>query len=269
MGIAALVLGIIAMVIGWTGFGFIPGVIALVLGLIAFIKKKDKKGLVGAILGVVGSLTYFLTLLICSSILSSVSDSDSYATVPQTPTTQTTTPQTTTSYDIEGTSDIDVDELIGDIFGSDDKEDKKDKKDKEDEEEGKVKKNKDGKKFYEGDVVEGKNFRVTYLSKGVHTNTNQFVEIKPNMKIVYVEVEVENISNSDKIVASTSFDVYADGYECEWYCNLDEDLSATLSAGRKAKGKAFYIVPNDAKEIEFEFSDDPWSSKKIVLVYQE
>ena len=268
MGIAALVLGIIAMVIGWTGFGFIPGVIALVLGLISFIKKKDKKGLVGAILGVVGSLTYFLTLLICSSILSSVSDSGSYATVPQTTTTQTTTPQTTTSYDIEGTSDIDVDELIGDIFGSGDKEDKEDKKDKEDEEEGKVKKNKDGKKFYVGDVVKGDNWILTYKAKGDFKPDNMFYEAKPNTKLVYVEVEVENISGSDQIVAATSFHAYADNKECDWYCSK-EDLSATLSDGRKASGKAVFEVPKDAKTIEFEFNDNLWKSKKILLVVQE
>lgn len=260
MSVAALILGIVAIASGWKFIGVIPGVIGLILGLIAFLKNKDKMALVGMLLSIAGIASFIAVILVAY-----YQESKTPITYQTQPTvaqsTQTTTPADSgDSYQDLEDAKQEIADIWGDAFGTGDKE-------KEEDSEDGVKKNKQGKKFNVGDVIEGKNFKLTYVSKGVHTNTNQFYEAKPNTKIVYVEVEVENISKSDKIVASTSFEVYADGYECDWYCNIDEDLSATLSPGRKAKGKAFYVVPDDAKEIEFEFDDDVWSSDKIILVY--
>lgn len=247
MGVASLILGIVAIVLGWTGIGIIPGILSIIFGIVALTKKKDKKGLVGIILSAVGIASAIF--LFGSGVMAGIRDAKNSGN-----TIVANNNQTAVTGEEESTISW------GELF---------EQSDKEEEEESGVKKNKDGKKFYVGDVVEGTNWKVTYLNKGVHKNDNQFYEQKPNTKIVYIEVEVENISGSDQIVASTSFDCYADGYECDWYCNLDEDLSATLSPGRKSTGKAFFVVPDNAKEIEFEFSDDIWKDKKILFVYQE
>ena len=248
MGVASLILGIVAIVLGWTGIGIIPGILSIVFGIVALKKKDDKKGLVGIILSAVGlASAAFIFGRGFIAGMREVKDSSGTTVVAE-------KDKNSVTGEVESTISW------GDLF---------EQSDKEEEEKSGVKKNKDGKKFYVGDVVEGSNWKVTYLNKGVHINDNEFYEQKPNTKIVYIEVEVENISGSDQIVASTSFDCYADGYECDWYCNLDEDLSATLSPGRKSTGKAFFVVPDNAKEIEFEFSDDIWKDKKILFVYQE
>ncbi|MBR3039501.1 MAG: DUF4190 and DUF4352 domain-containing protein [Lachnospiraceae bacterium] len=247
MGVASLVLGIIAIATSWKVIGIIPGILSIIFGIIALVTKKDKMGLVGIILSVVG--------LLSAAVIFGIGIMEGLREV-QTPSGNTIVADNNQTTITEEESTFSWGELFG-------------QSSEEEEEETGVKKNKDGKKFYVGDVVEGSNWKVTYLNKGVHINDNEFYEQKPNTKIVYIEVEVENISGSDQIVASTSFDCYADGYECDWYCNLDEDLSATLSPGRKSTGKAFFVVPDNAKEIEFEFSDDIWKDKKILFVYQE
>jgi hypothetical protein len=48
----------------------------------------------------------------------------------------------------------------------------------------------------------------------------------------------------------------------------DEYLSATISSGRKAKGKVYYEVPKDAKDIELEYESSWLSSSKIVFLYK-
>lgn len=247
MGVASLVLGIIAIALGWTGVGIIPGILSIIFGILALTKKKDKKGLVGIILSVVG--------IGCAAFIFGRGFVKGMRAAQESSGTITVAEKEKDTGSDEEEIPFSWDDWYGDS-GS------------EEEEEQGVKKNKDGKKFYVGDVIEGSNWILTYVSKGDFPPDNQFYEPKPNTKLVYVEVEVENISGRDQIVAATSFDAYADGYECDWYCSK-EDLSATLSDGRKATGKAVFEVPKDAKEIEFEFNDNLWKSEKIILVFKE
>ena len=246
MGVASLVLGIIAIATSWKVIGIIPGILSIIFGIIALVTKKDKMGLVGIILSVVG--------LLSAAVIFGIGIMEGLREV-QTPSGNTIVADNNQTTITEEESTFSWGELFG-------------QSSEEEEEETGVKKNKDGKKFYVGDVIEGSNWILTYVDKGDFTPDNQFYEPKANTKLVYVEVEVENISGKDQIVASTSFEVYADSYECEWYCSK-EDLSATLSDGRKAKGKAVFEVPKDAKTIEFEFNDNLWKSEKIILVFKE
>lgn len=65
------------------------------------------------------------------------------------------------------------------------------------------------------------------------------------------------------------FSCYADGYDCESYYDFDqESLDATLSKGRKTKGKVLFEVPKDAKEIKIEYDINFITSDKIIFVYQ-
>ena len=52
----------------------------------------------------------------------------------------------------------------------------------------------------------------------------------------------------------------------EAYYGADEELSATLSAGRTTSGKVYFEVPKDAESIEFEYEMDFWDSKKAIFV---
>lgn len=46
----------------------------------------------------------------------------------------------------------------------------------------------------------------------------------------------------------------------------DDDLSASLSSGKKAKGALYFEVPSDAQSIVLEYNDNVWTSDKIVFV---
>lgn len=63
----------------------------------------------------------------------------------------------------------------------------------------------------------------------------------------------------------SSFDCYADGINCDQTFIREDDLNATLSAGRKCKGSVTFEVPNNASVIEVEYLSDYWTSNRVVL----
>ena len=60
-------------------------------------------------------------------------------------------------------------------------------------------------------------------------------------------------------------DCYADGLNCKAVYYRDDELSATLSAGRKAKGTVTFEVPIDAEVIEVEYLSNYWTSNRVVF----
>ena len=82
---------------------------------------------------------------------------------------------------------------------------------------------------------------------------------------VYIELEVENTSNSDQSISYFSFDCFADGSACPGYYGLENELSAELSAGRKAQGCVAFEVPIDAQTIEVEYETNVWTDKRVVF----
>ena len=119
-----------------------------------------------------------------------------------------------------------------------------------------------------GDVIETKYLRISYLSSGEFISDNQFIEPKEGNKFIYCEFEFENISDSDRVVSSWDFNCFADDNSCEECYYGDEDLQATLSAGRKTKGKIYYEVPENAENIEIEYDASWLSSNKIIFLYK-
>ena len=118
-----------------------------------------------------------------------------------------------------------------------------------------------------GDVYEeADSIKITYLSCEDYKSDNMFVEPKAGYHFVSVELEFENLGTSDITVSSmVSFDCYADGVNCDQTFIRDDDLSATISAGRKAKGTLTFEVPDDASVVELEFVDNVWTSDRIVF----
>lgn len=119
-----------------------------------------------------------------------------------------------------------------------------------------------------GESVQGSNVTITYLSSGTWESDNMFVVPRDGYHFVSVELEFENTGSSDKSVSSFSFDCYADGISCEQSFYRDDDLSATISAGRKAKGTVTFEVPDNASVIEVEYVDNVWTSDRIVFTVQ-
>lgn len=126
-------------------------------------------------------------------------------------------------------------------------------------------------KYYVGDTWENKTLKMVYTSCYEFTDYNQYNAPADGNKIICAEFEFENIGNSDTTVMYTDFHGYADGYEVEQSYAPDGtglDFSVKMSAGRKGTGKVAFEVPEDAQEIEIEFSPNFWTSENIIFVYE-
>lgn len=116
-----------------------------------------------------------------------------------------------------------------------------------------------------GDVVESSNLKITYLSCEEYESDNMFVVPADGHRFVSCGFEFENVGTSDEYVSSLDFDCYADGLACSATYIRDDDLSATLSAGRKTTGTVTFEVPVDAEVIEVEYLSNYWTSNRVVF----
>lgn len=122
--------------------------------------------------------------------------------------------------------------------------------------------------FKVNDVLSTGDLNITYLSCGEYTSDNTFIQPADGNKFVYFELEFENISSVDQHVSSFSFDCYADGMSVDQNYFGGENLDATISPGRKTKGKIMFEVPVGASVIEAEYVDNFWTSDRIIFLYE-
>ena len=61
------------------------------------------------------------------------------------------------------------------------------------------------------------------------------------------------------------FDCYAAGQACDQSFFRDDNLSATLSAGKKAKGTVTFEIPDSATSVELECETNIWTSNRLVF----
>lgn len=122
--------------------------------------------------------------------------------------------------------------------------------------------------FRVGDVMMAKGLEIVYVASGEYVSDNQFLQPKDGYKYIYIALSCKNTSDSDKNISSFDFDCYADGYSADSYYAGDDALSATMSAGRTTAGKVYFEVPEDAAEIEIEYSYDIFSDKKATFIYE-
>ena len=116
-----------------------------------------------------------------------------------------------------------------------------------------------------GDIVESSRLKITYLSCEEYESDNMFIVPADGYRFISCEFEFENIGSSDEYVSSFDFDCYADGIACKASFAREDDLSATLSAGRKTKGTVTFEVPLDATVIEVEYLSNYWTSNRVVF----
>lgn len=116
-----------------------------------------------------------------------------------------------------------------------------------------------------GDAVESSSLNITYLSCFEDSSDNPFITPKDGYHYITCELEFENVSDSDESITYFSFNCYADGINCSGAYFRDDAISATLSAGRKAKGTVTFEVPLDATVIEVEFITNYWTSNRVVF----
>lgn len=126
-------------------------------------------------------------------------------------------------------------------------------------------------KYHVGETWENKRLRITYTDCYEYTDYNQYNGPADGNKIICLTFEIENIGNSDQSVNYTEFDGYADGYEVsQSYApeGTGLDFAVSLSAGRKGSGIVAFEVPEDAAEIEIEYSPNMFTSDKVIFVYE-
>ena len=119
-----------------------------------------------------------------------------------------------------------------------------------------------------GDVTEESDLRISYLSCENYESDNMFVTPAEGNHFIKCTFEFENIGSSDQNVSSFEFDCYADGISCNQSFIADDDLSATISAGRKVKGSVVFEVPDDASIVEAEYVSNYWTSERVVFTVQ-
>ncbi|MBD8942773.1 MAG: DUF4352 domain-containing protein [Clostridiales bacterium] len=148
---------------------------------------------------------------------------------------------------------------------NDSKDDSKDDSDdsNDDTSEDKETESEEKNEFFAGDVVETKTLRISFLSVEDYISDNEFEQPAEGKKFIKASFEFENIGKDDEYVSDMDFDCYADGYSADMSYVLDNDLSATISKGMKAKGDVVFEVPVDAQEVVIQYETDAWTSSKI------
>lgn len=117
-----------------------------------------------------------------------------------------------------------------------------------------------------GSVIETEEWKISYVSADIYESDNEYIEPKEGYVYWRMEFEFENIGDSDDLASMYDFHCYADDYDMEYaYTGADDDLSATLSAGKKAKGAVYYEVPQDATEIILEYKLDYFTEQVITF----
>lgn len=117
-----------------------------------------------------------------------------------------------------------------------------------------------------GDTLTTEALKITYTDCKDYTGYSQYSAPKNGNKIVCLSFTVENIGSSDRHISYFDFKCYADDAAMESYYAIDDGLSATISAGRKANGNVYFEVPKDAQSIEVEYETDFWSGNKAIFI---
>ena len=122
----------------------------------------------------------------------------------------------------------------------------------------------------EGAIQVGQSVKIddvnfSYVSCTETVSDNMFIKPKDGYRFVTAGFELENQGDSDESISSLSFNCYADGAHCEQSYFADDNLSATMSPGRKAKGTVTFEVPVDAAVVEIEYTSGFFTTTRTVF----
>lgn len=119
-----------------------------------------------------------------------------------------------------------------------------------------------------GDTLTTPYLKITYVSCSEYKDYNEFMAPKSGNKIIKLTFDAENIDDTDSYISYFDFSCYADNVAAESYYSGEDDLSATISPGRKATGSVYFEVPKNAEAIEVEYETDFWTGNKAIFVVQ-
>lgn len=243
------IIGLVIASIALFSMSTIFSIIAVILCVVAM-KKKDYKSICGKIGFGVGIFAFLISIL-APTYLGYVDKAREEQ--------QTVSPEIQEKIQTDDSKESEIKEDVSKakVESKEDtiKEDKAETKDR----------------YYVGDIWENKTLRVTYTDCYEFTDFNQYNTPEEGIKVICAEFEFENIGDSDVTVMYTDFHGYADGYEVEQSYAPDGtglDFSVKMSAGRKGTGIVAFEIPENATEIEMEFSPNFWTSENVIFVYQ-
>ncbi|MBR1649540.1 MAG: DUF4352 domain-containing protein [Lachnospiraceae bacterium] len=109
-------------------------------------------------------------------------------------------------------------------------------------------------------VVQDVNFNFTGYN-------DVWTQIPEGKKAIYITIKVTNTSDKSNYVSVGDFGCYVDDISttAELVSGTDDDYNANIEAGRSAILGAMYIIPEDAKSIELEYSPIGESSKRVII----
>ena len=123
--------------------------------------------------------------------------------------------------------------------------------------------------YYVGDILMDGKMKIVYMASGEYVEENEFLQPKDGNKYIFLKFAFENTStSSDDSISMYSFEAYADGYSAEQYFGGNDDLSATLSAGRGTTGCVYFEVPKESENIEIEYETNLFTEEKIKFIYE-
>jgi len=234
LAIAALVVGIIAVVSGWAPFwGVIVGAAAVVLGIIA-LKKPGGKGMsiAGIITGAVGAL--WSLIISAFFIIAIVTVGASGAVITE---AARQADAAISAYSADSKAKIDS------------------KKD-----------------FAKGDTANFDAYQVKVNSvKANYTSSDSFYTPADGKQFILVNLTVKNISNDSISISKYTFDVDDNGVsKGAAYVTVDNELeSGDLNKGASTTGNVVYEVAKDATSFKLQYSTyafdtKTYESKKLV-----
>ncbi|MCD7776677.1 MAG: DUF4352 domain-containing protein [Firmicutes bacterium] len=123
--------------------------------------------------------------------------------------------------------------------------------------------------FYVGDIIQDGDMQIVYAASGVYTEDNEFLQPDEGYQYIFIKLSCTNTGDSgDESITYFSFECYADGYSVDQYYSGDNALSATLSPNRSTTGYVYFMVPEDAEQIEIEYETNYWTDEKIKFIYE-
>lgn len=120
-----------------------------------------------------------------------------------------------------------------------------------------------------GDILQDGDMTIAFVSSGEYVEESEYSQPEEGYKYIFLEFALENTSDEDDHgISFYDFTCYADGYAAEMYYSASENLSATLSAGRGTTGCVYFIIPEDAIDIEVEYETNFFTEEKITFIYE-
>lgn len=124
----------------------------------------------------------------------------------------------------------------------------------------------ENKQFVVGDIVETSDLKITFVKAAKYKSDNQFLQPEKGNIYYRGQFEFENISDSNQTISSMmDWEFYADGYDMKQSWIGDDQIDATLSPGKKAKGSVYFEVPKGSDEILIEYKTNFWTSDRITF----